>query len=693
MRNLTIAVSVALTAGLFSCCPVAAQNNTAVNVEPVPSAGPRQFRALLIGVEGYEKVRPLKYVGNDVRRLAESFSDRCGFEVKQVIDTAVDEEVRRIGSTTHRDALMKTIASWIGGIDETDTAVLYFSGHGFLDDNGKLYLAALNCDARNPVPGGVPVSWLREQLSKCPARRKVLLLDACHAGTSKNIEDGRVIAKAIEVEMRKPSDLVTLASCQGEQESYLWPGKKQSLFTYWLAEAAKGHADTDADARVTMDELTEYVRQNVSRTADVLGHAQTPTLLGGDEAREPLELAPKAISLKRLIMDMAEKIDTRMRQKKLAAVGVPEFASGELGTALGITHGTLPAYIANELTDLLATRADGDYEVISGPALHKELARRGVDVTNLETATAAELKVGGVDVAVLAIGRVRGRQGATFRLGCKLKKPGSAVQIGSANGICFLNDSEWAMLGRSAATPNTTSTTPDAATDARIDQRVQSLDAGANRPHPVVDPNFPFTVEIRVRGSDGKFTRRNGQVKGNDYYVTLRRGEVYHVCIETRVTHGLFLRLLVDGLNTLPEKTTTRKKGVVVEPVEGAGELTVAPRVNLAEALAWYLRPPTRTSSGTLKPARYCIRGFYKETGSTGAYDEFVVADAPDSAAARKDYTEQIGLITAAIYSPTNPKAVGTKRGKEYKQRIKHYQGGEVPGDLIGVLHVRYDEP
>ncbi len=650
-------------------------------------------KALLIGVEGYEKVSPLKYVGNDVRRLAESFSDRCGFEVKQVIDTAVDGTIEEIGPTTHRDALMKTIESWIDGMAETDTAVLYFSGHGFVDDDGKLYLASLNCDARNPVPGGVPVAWLREQLSRCPARCKVLLLDACHAGTSKSVEGGRATAKAIEEEMKELSDVVTLASCEGEQESILWNGKRHSLFTYWLAEATKGHADTDADGRVTMDELAEYVQRNVVRTAETLDHEQSPTLLGGDQAREKLQLAPKAISLKRLIMDMAEKIDTRMRQKKLSAVAIPEFASGESGGTLGITYGTLPAYIANELTDQLTTLADGDYEVLSGPALHGELIQRGVDVTNLETSRVSDLKVGGVDVSILSIGRIRGREGATFRLGCKLKKPGAASQIGSANGVCFLDESEWAMLGRSASRPDTPAMSGDVAPDVAMAQRVEALDAQAQKPHPMLDPNFPFKVEIHVKDSNGNFEKRDGQVKGNDYYVTLQHGEIYRIYIIDRVTHGTFLRLLVDGLNTLPEWRNARQKGVVVEPVAGDGELVVAPRANLAEAAAWYLAPAEQDANGQVKPAPYCIRGFYKKTGDAGAYDEFVVTDAPDSAAARKGYTEQIGLITAALYSPTNPKGPGSRRGKEYKQRVKHYKGGKVPGELIGVLHVRYDEP
>ena len=649
-----------------------------------------QDKALLIGVEGYEKVPVLKYVGNDIQLLSEVLSDRCGFEVTQVIDTAVDETTQRIGPTTHRDVLMKKIKTWIDGMSWADTAVLYFSGHGFVDKDGKLYLASLNCDRRDPVPGGVPVEWLREQLSRCPAHCKVLLLDACHAGTSKG---GGATAKAIEVEMRKASDVTTLASCKGNEESQLWLGKRQSLFTYWLAEATKGHADTNADGQVAIDELTKYVKRNVSRTAKKLGHQQTPMLLVGDKAKKSLQLAPKPISLKRLIMDMAEKIDTQMRQKKLSAVGVPEFASGEEGGSLGIRFGTLPAYIANELTDQLATMADGDYQVVSGKSLHKELRQRGVDITNLETSRTNGLKIGDIDVPVLAIGRVRGREGATFRLGCKLKKSGSAAQIGAANGICFLYDSEWSMLGCSGGVSDTQTISSGATPEAVMAQRVETLDAQAQKPHPMLDPSFPFAVEIHVKGPGGKFTKREGKVKGNDYFVPLHQGEIYRIFVIDRVTHGTFLRLLVDGLNTLPEKMDTREKGFVVELVEGDGELTVAPRVNLTEARAWYLDPAEKDSSGKVKPARYCIRGFYKRTGDDGAYDEFVVTDAPESATARKAYTEQNGLITAAIYTTTSPKDIRTKQGKEYKQHLKYYKGNKVPGDLIGVLHVRYDEP
>jgi caspase domain-containing protein len=656
-------------------------------------------KALLIGVEGYESLRPLRFVGEDVRRLAESFSDRCGFEVTQVIDTSVTDELSQVGPTTHRDALMTAIENWVAGMHETDTAILYFSAHGVLADDGKLYLASLNCRADDPVPGGVPMEWLREQLSKCPARRKLLLLDACHAGSSKAADDSQATAKAVEAEMSQLADVATLASCMGEQQSFLWDEKGHSLYTYWLTEAAKGHADTDDDGRVSIQELTQFVERNVSRTAKTLGFEQTPTLLGSPEI-ESLALTPKPISLKRLILDMAEQVDTRMRQKDYSAVGIPEFSSDERGDTLQITYGTVPVYIANQLTDELAQLADGDYEVISGPSLHQELSRQGVSAANIETATPRDLRVAGVPVETLALGRISGRSGATFTLGCKLKKPGSPSQIGSANGVCFLNDSEWAMLGRSAGRdPGATSAPTGALVSEVMAERISELDQAAQRPHPHIDPAFPFRVEIRVKGADGEYRLREGMVRGNDYFVPLKRGEVYCICIHNRVTarQGAFLRLLVDGLNTLPEVQKASHKGVTVEVREGEGELTIAPRVNLAEARPWYLDPAEVASDGTITPTTYCIRGFLQEPAGVDEESpdgwEFIVKDAPESAAARKGYTDQIGLITAALYLPKKPRAVGTGLGDGYRQRTEYYRGGLLPGDMIGVINIRYDEP
>ena len=86
---------------------------------------------------------------------------------------------------------------------------------------------------RNPAAGGVPVAWLREQLAACPAKVKLLIIDACHAGSEKggpapcagHVEGFRRRVRAVR------RGLVTLASSDSGQKSLIWDAVQQSLFT------------------------------------------------------------------------------------------------------------------------------------------------------------------------------------------------------------------------------------------------------------------------------------------------------------------------------------------------------------------------------------------------------------------------------------------------------------------------------
>ncbi len=44
------------------------------------------------------------------------------------------------------------------------------------------------------------------------------------------------------------------------------------------------------------------------------------------------------------------------------------------------------------------------------------------------------------------------------------------------------------------------------------------------------------------------------------------------------------------------------------------------------------------------------FRGFVSETGKSGEWRFFTVADARDSLAAQRQFTDQLGIITAAFY-------------------------------------------
>ena len=71
----------------------------------------------------------------------------------------------------------------------------------------------------------------------------------------------------------------------------------------------------------------------------------------------------------------------------------------------------------------------------------------------------------------------------------------------------------------------------------------------------------------------------------------------------------------------------------------------------------------------------------------------FTVTDASQSLAARQKYTNKIGLITAAFYTPssggTSRAAIGTAAGREQQENIKERDDVGV-GNLIATLHIRY---
>jgi hypothetical protein len=208
------------------------------------------------------------------------------------------------------------------------------------------------------------------------------------------------------------------------------------------------------------------------------------------------------------------------------------------------------------------------------------------------------------------------------------------------------------------------------------------------RRHPLNDPGFPFNVRVLVDGREraGKF-EKNKETGREEYVVRLAPGEVYSVWVANNLGRKACMRLLVDGLNTLPQKHLDK----------GVQTLEVAARVNLDDARHWVLDPEvSRVNS---------IGGFVTETGVQGKLREFKVVDAEASIAARKNFTEQIGLITAAFYEVyEEPRgaaivagqalgsavdgAIGTDFGEERTERLDVRE--EKCGELWGVVHIRY---
>src|SRR3954454_1733098 len=162
----------------------------------------------------------------------------------------------------------EAIADFYGNSRRDDLTLLYFSGHGLKDDEGRLHLAMTNTRREALMFTAISAAQLNEAMDACPSRRKVLILDCCYSGA---FPAGRT-AKSDEgvqtLERFQGKGRAVLTASDATQYAFegddLRGSGTSSVFTRYLVEAIRsGEADLDEDGDIALDELYSYVREKV----------------------------------------------------------------------------------------------------------------------------------------------------------------------------------------------------------------------------------------------------------------------------------------------------------------------------------------------------------------------------------------------------------------------------------------------
>lgn len=132
-------------------------------------------KALVVGINYYQHQPRLYGCVNDaydVKSVLERHSDgTINFDVRLLTASSGGEAVPR---SELRDAIRKLFA------DDSDTALLYFAGHGHLESTGGYILPS---DAVNGDEG-VSLADVLTFANQSRARSKVIILDSCHSGVA-----------------------------------------------------------------------------------------------------------------------------------------------------------------------------------------------------------------------------------------------------------------------------------------------------------------------------------------------------------------------------------------------------------------------------------------------------------------------------------------------------------------------------
>jgi uncharacterized caspase-like protein len=245
----------------------------------------------------------LKYARKDGQDIVSLFR-KSSWYASVFVDTLFDEAATREN--------IQRLHSFFSRAGIDDEVVFFVSGHGLLDENLDFYFGTHDIDFRSPSRKGLRYEDLEGLLDGISARKKVLLIDACHSGeidksrirpvqvaaTGTRNQKGTVttytypsdiesdnykvgittsfeLMQEVFANVTKGSGAVVISAAAGNSyalESDEW---RNGVFTFALLNGLTNRrADGDRDREITVTELKSFVSEEVEALTN---GAQRPT--------------------------------------------------------------------------------------------------------------------------------------------------------------------------------------------------------------------------------------------------------------------------------------------------------------------------------------------------------------------------------------------------------------------------------
>ncbi len=245
-----------------------------------------QGYALLIGV-GQSAYAPwsLPVTVKDARAIRTVLTDPslCAYpDDGRHVHLLHDEQATRESILEGLDWLAREVAA-----EPRATAVVYFSGHGWLDESGGHYFLIPHDVEPHDIPGSaLPAEAFVEALRRIKAERLLAIVDACHAEGMATAKEGPAALKlpaglvpaappkAMTDELKQGAGRAVFTSSRGHQSSWVRPDGMMSVYTYHLIEALQGANNRPGDPTVTISNLMNHLERAVPESAQALCNAE-----------------------------------------------------------------------------------------------------------------------------------------------------------------------------------------------------------------------------------------------------------------------------------------------------------------------------------------------------------------------------------------------------------------------------------
>jgi len=187
-----------------------------------------------------------------------------------------------------------------------DTVVIFFAGHGAPEtdlrgaerDGLAKYLIPVDADPDDLYATALPMDEIKTIFERIEAERVVAFLDACYSGAAGGRTFASLKTRATTVDdlflerLTRSKGRAIITASRPTEVSIELTELGHGIFTYYLVQGLQGAADGNRDGIVSLQELYEYVEQQVSQKSRAVGGNQHPVMKGEMEGVLPLVRVP-----------------------------------------------------------------------------------------------------------------------------------------------------------------------------------------------------------------------------------------------------------------------------------------------------------------------------------------------------------------------------------------------------------------
>jgi hypothetical protein len=298
-------------------------------------------RALLIGSATHHSadLPDLPAVHNNLTGLGTRLTDPVDGGFRQNLCQIIADPM---GLRDVTDALVAAQATM-------DTLVVYFAGHGLLDQRGELFLALPDTDPGWPKYTALAYDWIRQAILDSVAVNRVLLLDCCFSGRAMAaMGDPTALTGQVDVE-----GAYIITSSPANSTSVAPPGAQYTSFTGELLNLLEHGVDNGCEL-ISLREIYRQLvntcvakglprpQQQGTATADSLALTRNPARRVRGRLRSPIgparERGSRSLSEPALQAIRVDALAAYNRGSYRAAVGLFRDLVAEAPATHGFEH-------------------------------------------------------------------------------------------------------------------------------------------------------------------------------------------------------------------------------------------------------------------------------------------------------------------------------------------------------------------